>query len=183
MAICDADAVVRYADLSDPDWDLLEVLTRRAAAVIENYCGCSFTAAQHDELYDASPGQQELALRRYPVISVSAVYDGVNEIGSGRLLTPDEYILDASAGILRLRKGSFTPGRASVGVVYTAGYAQAPESVVQAAVMLVADWYRNRPDGRALREGYDGYAATYAADAIPPQVAALLEPYRRRVLA
>jgi len=183
MPLCDADAVVRYAGLTAPDWELLDALVARASVVIEDYCGCSFSSAQHDELYDVSPNQSELVLRAYPVPAVTAVYDGVSANHPGRQLSADEYLLDAEAGLLRLRGGCFTPGPGTVRVVYTAGYSEVPPPVAQAAVMLVADWYRNRPDGRAERESYDGYAATYSPDALPRPVAALLEPYRRRRLA
>jgi len=183
MPLCDADAVVRYAGLSDPDWDLLEALVQRASAAIEDYCGCAFAAAQHDELHDIRSGQSEVALRHYPVTALAELRDGVTATSPGRVLGPDEYLLDADTGLLRLRDDCFTPGRAAVRVVYTAGPEAPPGPVVQAAVMLAADWYRNRPDGRAVREDYDGYSAAYAAEAIPPRVARLLDPYRRRRLA
>ncbi|MBC7289169.1 MAG: phage gp6-like head-tail connector protein, partial [Armatimonadetes bacterium] len=85
--------------------------------------------------------------------------------------------------IVRRLDGSFPEGRGAVRVVYTAGYASVPGPVIQAAIMLVADWYRNRPDGRAVREAFDGYQATYAEELLPRRVRELLEPYRRRRLA
>lgn len=182
MALCTADDVVRYASITDPDWDALEEIVQRACAAVEAYCGRSFALAPFDERYDASPGQDRLVLRNYPVAQLEALYDGLSGGGPGRLLPPEAYLLDRAAGTIRLLGRCFAPGPGSIRVVYTAGYAQPPLAVRQAAIMLAADWYRNRPDGRALSESYDGYAARYAPEAIPPQVAELLQPYRRRVL-
>lgn len=181
MPLCTADDVVRYASLTDPDWDALEEIVRRACAAVEAYCGRSFALASFDERYDASPGQDRLVLRNYPVVELEALYDGLS-VSAGRLIPPEAYLLDAAAGTIRLIGRCFTPGPGSIRAVYTAGYAEPPLAVAQAAVMLAADWYRNRPDGRALAEAFDGYTARYSPDAIPPQVAELLKPYRRRVL-
>ncbi len=182
MALCTPDAVVRYANLTNPDWDLLDQLCDRAAAVIEAYCRCSFSLEQRDELYDIAPGQQSIVLRGYPVQEISAIYDGLSATSQGRQLQPSEFVLDAAAGIVRLRSGSFTPGAAACRVVYTAGYSSVPDSVAQAATMLVADWYRSRPDGRAAQEAVDGYSVRYNPEALPPQVRQLLEPFRRQIL-
>ncbi|MGD9519874.1 MAG: hypothetical protein AB7W28_10195 [Armatimonadota bacterium] len=183
MAPADAEAVVQYAGLTEPEWELLDVLVERAEAAVEDYCGCRFEPRDLDELYDVAENQQELRLRQYPVRSLTAVYDGVTGTWPGRLLEAVEYLLDAEAGLVRLRKGLFTAGRGSVRVVYRAGYEQVPAAVTQAVVMLAAEWYRNRPDGRATAERYDGYSANYAVEAIPPRVAELLARYRRRGLA
>jgi uncharacterized phiE125 gp8 family phage protein len=183
MALCQPDAVVTYAALADPDWEALEAIVERASAAVEDYCACRFTQASCDELYDVGPQQAVIILRSYPVITLSALYDGLRATSAGRQLAPSQYILDPQAGLVRLRTGFFTPGPGSVRAIYTAGYAQPPAAVVQAVIMLAADWYRNRPDGRALAESYDGYTARYAPEALPPAVARLLAPYRRRRLA
>ena len=181
MAICTADDIVQYAGLSEPDWELLDVLAARAQSVVEQYCRCAFEPAEYDELYDIQEAQSRIVLRRYPVVQVTAVYDGLGQPDGGRQLSSEEYVVD-EAGILRLRNGAFTSGVASVRVVYTAGYQQVPAPVQQAAIMIALDWYHNRPDGRAVRESFDGYAGTYSPDALPQRVRELLNPYRRRIL-
>ena len=177
MAWCTADDVVTYASISDPDWDLLDVLVQRACAVIEDWCRCHFETAVCEETIDTGPGQQTVVLSHYPVQQVQAVYE--NAGGTSRLLAPDEYLVDLTAGVIKRRSGTFPQGPAAVRVIYQAGYGQVPAAVVQAAVMLAADWYRNRLDGRVLRESYDGYSAAYSAEMLPQRVRELLEPYRR----
>lgn len=183
MALCTADAVIRYASLSDPSWDAIEDIVERASAAVESYCRRSFDLEDRDETYDVARWQDQVALRHYPVTAVTAVYDGCYVGSEGRLVDAEEYVVDDGAGTIRLRRGHFRPGAASLRVVYTGGYETPPAAVVQAVVMLAADWYRSRPDGRAVSESYDGYSARYAAGLMPPQVAELLEPYRRRVVA
>jgi len=182
MPLCTADEVVRYAALTDPDWDALEEVVQRACAAVEAYCRRAFALTACDERYDAGPSQDTLVLRNYPVAEFQALHDGLGGAGTGQLIPPDAYLLNHAAGTIRLLGRCFIPGPGSIRAVYTAGYSHPPLAVVQAAIMLAADWYRNRPDGRALAEGLDGYTARYSPDAIPPQVAQLLEPYRRRVL-
>lgn len=183
MALCSPDDVITFGGLTDPDWELLEALVERASAVVEDYCGRSFELAEYDERYDIAADQSTLTLNNYPVTAVAALYDAVGEGRSERQVDSSQFILDPDAGLIRLMEGTFTPGRGSVRVVYTAGYATPPAPVVHAAVMLALGWYRERPDGRAVRESYDGYSASLAATTVPPEVAGLLEPYRRRPLA
>ncbi len=181
MAWLTADDVVAFAGISDPDWDLLDALAERAQAVVESWCRCSFSLQQLNETYDIQPGQDTVVLRHYPVAEVGAVYESRG--ADVRLLSAEEYTVDQSAGLVRRRGGPFPEGAATVRVVYSAGYSQPPPEVLQAAVMLAADWYRNRPDGRVVREAFDGYEATYAPELLPPRVREMLEPYRRVRLA
>lgn len=177
MAWCTADDVVRYAGISEPDWELLDALVQRACSVIEDWCRCRFSQLQVEETKDIEPGQRVIVLDNYPVQQVEAVYEYSG--GASRQLGSDEYQVDLAAGIIRRVSGCFPEGTSAVRVVYTAGYSEPPEAVVQAAVMLAADWYRNRPDGRVVREEYDGYAASYAAELLPARVREMIEPYRR----
>jgi uncharacterized phiE125 gp8 family phage protein len=183
MALCSADDLVRYAGLADPDWDLLDALAERASAAVEDYCRRRFAVEDRDERHDVANGMDTVVLRHYPVREMTALYDGVGAGSTVRLVGAAEYVLDADAGTVQLASGYFAPGRGAVRAVYKAGYDRVPAAVAQATVMLAADWYRNRPDGRVLAEGYDGYRAQYATGALPPAVAELLAPYRRRDLA
>jgi hypothetical protein len=183
MALCSADDVVRYAGLADPDWDLLDALTERASAAVEDYCHRRFAVEQRDERHDVANGMDTVVLRHYPVGEVTAVYDATGVGSAVRLVGAAEYILDGEAGTLQLAHGYFTPGRGSVRAVYKAGYDRVPAAVQQATVMIAADWYRTRTDGRVASEAYDGYRAQYVLGALPPAVADLLSPYKRRDLA
>ena len=49
----------------------------------------------------------------------------------------------------------------------------------EAALLWAAYFYHRRTPG-VMTEIFEGMAVTYGADRIPPQVAALLEPYRNR---
>jgi hypothetical protein len=54
---------------------ILDAMIAAASGFIEKYCRRTFTARQHDELYDGD-GQAELVLKQFPVLSVERVAYG-----------------------------------------------------------------------------------------------------------
>jgi uncharacterized phiE125 gp8 family phage protein len=173
MALCTADDVVRYAGLSDVNWDLLDVLTESASRTVEDYCCRRFCVETRDERHDVANGMDTIVLRHYPVPEVTALYDGIGS--SVRLLSASEYCLDGDAGTIQLVSGYFTPGRGSVRAVYRAGYERIPAAVAQATVMIATDLYRANAGNREAR-------AAMLPGTMPAPVADLLAPYKRRDL-
>lgn len=104
-----------------------------------------------------------------PVISVESV-EYTDAAGIEQTVDPDRY--EISEGGLTLTEASSWPaaraGAEAVRVRYQAGYETVPQAVVQAVLLLVAQWYRVRS---AVNVGN-------IVSSLPNGVEALLSPYR-----
>lgn len=127
-----------------------------------------------------------LRLARYPVAYVTSV------TAAGRLLTTDDYTLDARRGTLHRTSGTsrgYWP-HGNTTVVYQAGYTlldELPEDLERACLRLIQ--YRHAGHGRdpMIRTESIGtrYSVGYwvggvpgAGEDLPPDVCSLLQPYK-----
>ena len=104
-----------------------------------------------------------------PVQSIASVkYDDL--AGAEQTVAAETYEL--SEGALALRPGAAWPtpkdATEAVRIRYVAGYEAVPQAVVQAVLLLVGQWYRNRS---AINVGT-------IVSSLPNGVEALLSPYR-----
>ncbi len=166
----------------------LQAQIAQASAAIVSWCGRAFAREVVSEVWRLDAATQPLSLARYPVVSVSSVTE------DGATLAASDYELDAEAGMLwRLASDERTDWRArKITVAYTAGYLlpdqqsrTLPHDVQRACVLMVAAQYNARGRDPLLRsEGAQGIGQVSYLDpragmeAMPPQAAALLQPYR-----
>lgn len=129
----------------------------------------------------------ELILSRAPLVSVTSVSE------DGVALVPDDFEIDAAAAVLtRLSDdGGPQPWKtARVVVVYVAGWATVPDDLKAAAAALTRFWYfqtgrdptvrsEEVPDVHKVSFTTPG-AAVAEYKAVPPDVAAMLDPYRMK---
>jgi hypothetical protein len=158
-----------------------------ASAAIASWCGRSFGQEQVREIWrDLSLPQ--LALARWPITSIASV------VQDGETLQAAQYEADAAAGMLwRLSDDERIRWEArKLTVTYTAGYLlpsqsnrTLPADVQRAATLMVAAQYNARGRDPMLRSesAQDVGQASYldpraGMEAMPPQAAALLQPYR-----
>jgi len=149
--------------------DVMEAVINAVSEGIENYTGRRFVTRE----ISAEPHDCEglLLLDHYPVTAISGV------MLDGRSVT--DYTADVKSGLLT-RPGGF---HGAALVTYTAGYAADAGSVPQ-DVQLAA-WLWSAALLEAARsqksESLGDYSVTYTeAGPLPPQAAALLEPYRTK---
>lgn len=167
-----------------------------ASAAIDNWLRRTLAREVVSETFRLDPGEapETLRLERWPVVSVaSAAEDGVTVAAA-------EYELDADAGLLhRLDASGYRNiwvAAKSIVVAYTAGYKMPAESgrtlpadLELAALMLVRSWWHGRARDPLVRaESIPGLRdVTYwvggaGSGPLPPEVEALLGPYRRAMV-
>jgi hypothetical protein len=159
-----------------------------ASAAIASWCGRPFARETVQEVFRPEGCMQALSLARFPVTTLTSVVE------DGTTLTAADYELDAESGLLwRLSSDARVAWRArKITLTYTAGYLlpddggrTLPHDVQRACVLMVAAQYNARGRDPMLRsEGAQGVGQTSYLDpragmeAMPPQAAALLQPYR-----
>lgn len=171
VSLADLKAFLNKTDSNDDD-ELVAMLDR-AEAILAVRVG-PLSPITFTEVY-SGPGP--IVLRRYPVISVTAVTDVGNAV-------TDSY-LDVDSGVLY---GSFSRWPAmSVAVTYVAGRDILPADLEAAVLELVRHLWTSQRGGGSLRPSFPGDEApqqqTGSGYLLPYRVESLIEPYRLRSVA
>ncbi|BFU90153.1 MAG: hypothetical protein NTAFB01_13400 [Nitrospira sp.] len=170
---------------AEHDTELLRLIPT-VDAFIEAYCNRPLESATVTEYHSARAGQTSLRLNRYPVASVTSLYDDVYRVyGADTLIATSDYVLtDAAAGLVDLDGTAFQPGLNNIKIVYVAGYASGSKEralLEQAAIELI--WLARKKGDQALlglqsRSIADGRVDTFNMD-WPAGVKETLELFRK----
>ncbi len=186
MSLTSLASVKDFKNLSTIEHDA-EIL-RLIPAVdgfIEAYCNRPLEQATVTEYHSTRAGQTTLRLKRYPVASITSLYDDVDRVyAAATLLAATDYVLDEESGLVTLDGLTFQEGLKNIKVVYTAGYAAGSHEralLEQAAIELV--WLaRNKGDlallGLQSRSIADGRVDTFNTD-WPAGVKEILDQFRK----
>jgi hypothetical protein len=199
----------RLGVTASADDTLLGLLQNSADKWVSNYCGRDFGGGTYTEYHPG--GSEFLHLKNFPVQSVTSVnVDPGYVFGPATVVPPTSYVVHAERGVIQSLAGPFSPpaeqqglvnrhvypwtrGPRVVQVVYVVASGAVADDVLEAYAQLVGHWYRRvKTQAGAgfqnLSEQKLGDAATvYGAGQIaglpvPPDVFALLAPYRVRNL-
>lgn len=162
----------------DADDTLLTNLIVAASAFIEVWIGRTLALTTYTaESYDG-PGGARLALRHYPVVSVSALtIDGVT-IPQATSPTANGWIRSSSGAGLVLRGYSFTSGIENVAVTYSAGFTSTPVDIAQACKELVGLRYKERDRIGFVSKAISGEVVTFTQRDMSEGIKTLLNAYR-----
>ncbi|AMJ59230.1 head-tail connector protein [Bosea sp. PAMC 26642] len=173
VPLAEAKAFLRL-DQSDED-ELLATLITAARLMIEAASGRMLISQGWRIVIDRWPEGGELRLPLSPVAAIVAarVYDG---LGQPQAVSPGSLQLDALADppVVRAVGAVPAPGRSrgAIEIDVTAGYGPAvsdvPALLRQAVLRLAARWFELRGD-----------VAGRDAAALPPEIMALVAPFRR----
>jgi uncharacterized phiE125 gp8 family phage protein len=140
---------------SDDDEEL-ETFINAASDALERWCGRTFRRQTVTaETHDGSSSTCGIQLRKAPAISVTSV----SEIGV--TLTASDYALRTDSGVLVRLSGSYTEGVwpdgiLNISVTYVAGYADVPDDVSHACLLLIKHLWRTQRGGSPLARNADG---------------------------
>jgi hypothetical protein len=177
-------------DLLDTSNDLqLDALMQSASGIVADYCNRVFAQEVVEETFwPDHPWEfiRGFMLERLPVSSITSVFIDDTE------LDPTEYRLSSSGFITRTNVGHWPWGFHSATVTYTGGYLlldDVPYGLERATLSLITSfWQTKRRDVTIRSEDipgvrtvtYDANSSSSAANmSIPPDVVALLQPFRR----
>lgn len=115
-------------------------------------------------------GTDAIVLHHSPVSAVASVVD------SGRTVSPSDYTLTASTGLVRLVRGVFTPGPASVAVSYTAGTSEVPALATHAVLETLRHlWTTQRGTVVRTQMSGDDYGSSATTYTLPMRVIELID--------
>ncbi|WP_051957231.1 head-tail connector protein [Bacillus sp. UNC322MFChir4.1] len=174
-ALTNLEAIKSYLKINsgqNTDDSRLEDLINSCSIAIENHCKRKFKEQTYsEEEYDGN-GLKYLHLQQYPVKSVDSVtVDGI-------LLSSDQYKVKKSNGTL-IRTNSIWPqGDINVVVTYVAGYSTIPNDLELACKHLVMSYFKAdiASFSTTFQEGF-----VFRPEALPAQVKALVQPYKKVV--
>ena len=152
---------------------------------IRAYCGRTqlISGTVTNQLHNGS-GTNELRTREYPVVSVSAITEVLEDgAATTRALTISPIILKAERTIV-LPLDTFTKGFQNIRITYVAGYGSnsADQKALQGATLrLLQVWWQDYEHaiGRGVAFGVGGQSANLIETAIPKDIERALSPYRR----
>lgn len=187
------------------DDTLLGVLLDAAEQAIRDYCNRpdGWTQDAFTELVDGA-GVNTFTVTNVPVASSPApVVKVYYTTTSSDTITATLYRFDPATGEFRYISGNaigfeygydddayhrpaWPEGFQNIEVAYTGGYATIPAALTQAAKDATLWLYWNRKGNKEMQsESIGAYSYTrwtpQAGQTLPPQVTALLDPYRRKV--
>jgi len=173
--------------------DTIAVLIKQASGVVADYCNTVFGAEEVVETFWAdSPSEwaRSFMLSRQPVISIESV-----EV-DGMILDPSDYRMASDGHLHRLNTVGMTMWAltSTVLIHYTAGYVlldDLPYGVERAALSMIKTFHSGTgrdPMVRSesipgLRDVSYQVGSLGDSESLPPEVVALLRPYRRLAFA
>lgn len=175
--LCTLAAVKAWLNLAgDGDDTLLAGLITAVSEFIVAAINRPVLSAPYAETRDGSGGRT----LSFAVTPVTAI---LNLSIDGRDIppAPDDFHPGYRFGPTRLSLYGyrFTPGLDNVAVEYSAGFATVPGELAQACIQLVALRYRERDRIGLNSKGMAGEVTSFLRDAMPADVAAVLQRYRR----
>ena len=180
MDFTDLDTVKAWLGLpaaAGPSDSLIAVLITAVSSFICDYLNSAVASAGYVETYDGT-GTSALMLRNAPITAVQSVSF------AGRVLTTPADPIAGTPGFLfdgrrlSLLGDRFPRGRPVV-VAYTAGFAQVPPAIAQAAVELAGEAFRRREHiGQSSKSLGGQETVAFSALDMNATIKALLSPYR-----
>jgi hypothetical protein len=154
------------------------------------------TPQPYDEFYDGN-GSVRQFLRNWPIVSVQSLLISGRSISLSTGFGFPGYVIDQSKKSLSIRSflrqsqlgrapcgAGFDPGVQNVQAIYTAGFTQVPQDIVEKCTKMVAVNYRRTGwlDMASKSESSGGGVTgttSYRAWEIPPDVAKVMQNYTR----
>jgi len=179
MPIFDAVSLteaLNYLKCPEDDSDFVQSLITNVSSQAEKYTGRFFVQRAVTEYKDAD-GDDELFLKKYPIIGVPVVTDTANNAAVTDFITYNE------EGYL-YREIMWDDGRRRWKVEYASGYAEdtasVPSDIKQAVLEWIASRY-NRTDPSVRSEGIGDLSTSYESNdqsAMPATTKAFLDKYK-----
>ena len=170
-------------DSAETDHDQeIEDLINACYLMLEGYIHHPLKAADYTEYYDGD-GTNTLILRKYPINTVTSIYDDLaREFGADALIDSDDYVIDNEEfiGSVRLFQNTviFTTGVKNVKITYNAGYSTIPKDAARACIMLVAYYFNRQGSEGMTAQSLGGKSESYTDEALPLYIRQMVNKYK-----
>lgn len=190
----DAQPIITIAEfarhIGKPGEQSLELADtiRAASNMVEGYCLTEFRARTFQETFHDQPycvvAPVEIELKRLPVVSITSITDADDAV----VPSGDYELIDPANGRLRLYETApFTlaADRWRMTITYQAGYGAIPDDLKRATLDVAQRLQRaaGGTEGHVQSESIGDWSATYSTAFLSGPTRAVLDRYRRTVLA
>lgn len=139
----------------------LEELVTSVSQLVRTYCNNSFidhNSSAKTEIFDITYNESFVHLSESPIIAVTSVSERSNPTDAYTVLTNNsDYYIDTKTDSIYRVAGpvdkAFKPGRGSVKVVYTGGYATFPADLKLAVIDLISYYHKDEHKQRQTLSG------------------------------
>ena len=182
------DVQTLLGDLSDSDQLLLEQIADGITDRCETYTGRKFArVTDHSEVVSAGSKDSTVAVKHFPLVSVSKLYEDVDgDFTSTTEVDAEDYYVNTDEGLVELRGGgSFVGGPGSVKITYTGGFediGDVPMDLRMAATRQAAFAFQRRASSGISSESVNGMSVTRYAEDLLPELKAVLGYHQQRVV-
>ena len=160
------------------DDTLLNRLITSVSDWIKSYCNRDFTQTTYTEYRNGWAGQTKMALKNYPIISMTSLYINGTIVPQSTAVGIDGWV--ENGGFLYLRGGqTYTTGYANVQITYVAGYATIPYDLEQACIEITAWRYREKDRIAQNNKNVGGENITFNTAFAPADALRTLQEYTR----
>ena len=137
--------------------DLLYSIIEGSSALIEDYCGRTFSGTTTlTETFDIDNLHQYLLKVSYiPIVSVSSIVDNGDTVDSSY------YYIYEETGIIKTDTHAFTTGLQTVDVTYTGGYTTPPTAIKEVTKVLCASLFNRAGAEGIVSESMGDYSVVY----------------------
>ena len=166
------DVELQLGEIAESDRLFVEQIIDGITARAEEYTGLRFQYASETQVFSPTTFRDSVRVRRRPIASVTSLKEDVDGVfGTDTAFDPTDYYVDADAGTVNLRAGTFLGGHGSVQVVYAGGYRDigaVPMSLRLAATQQAAYIYQRRSSMGLKSESVSGMSQTrWSEDLLP----------------
>ena len=163
---------LQLGEIAEADRLFVEQLIDAVTSRAEDYAGIRFQYASETQVLSPTSGRESVRVRRRPIDSVTSVKEDLDGIfPADSLIDSTDYYVDADAGLIALRSGTFLGGPGSVAVSYAGGYRDIgaiPMFLRLAATQQVAYLYQRRSSMGIKSESLSGMSQTrWTEDLLP----------------
>lgn len=189
------DLTSQLGGLDDSEQMYIEALIDAFNARAEAETSRKFNHQTATEYFDILPGQAKIRVQRYPIASVTAIYedsDGLFDGGVNDIVDSDDYEIRSMGdkGIVRMRFRPFIAGPGAVKITYVGGVGRfvhgaggTSSDIRNAAIRQVAYWYQRRASLGVTGENVGGASVSIlAAQDLLEDVARVLANYAPKTL-
>ena len=183
-AFCTLDDVKKFMmgsrDVADDVEDSnIEEMIKGVSTGMESFMDRKIMSREDTEYYDGD-GTKYLFVDRYPIITISGIWDDRSwSWAASSLITSTEYRIQNEKTIV-MNNLVFLDDEQNVKITYTAGYATAPTDLKMACIEEVTRRFHKKRDITLSSKTLDDGTNVYIVDDFLPHNKTVMNRYRRR---
>lgn len=177
MPLTTIENVKSYLSItSEADDAVIARLVQACSEYVQSWLSRDLGMHEYTDIFDGTDGNTYM-FSAYPVVNISNLKINNRDIPPAPDQTQSGYITLERK--LALRGYYFTRGMMNCSVTYTAGFAEIPRDIEQAAIEMIAIRYRSRDRVGIVSKGLAGETIVFDQNDMPEFIKTKLYNYRK----